>query len=529
VLQAGDDEEQKGEEKAKEEVKEDGKKEEDRIGEELPHWEFVLGNVPRPKWLPFFGQGNKNVPPQDWGMTLRQWSAFIMACTMGEGEGGARLDKLPAQKPDRKEAKDVGFVDLYKINDKFVKPWTANLGNSIALLMNCNRPLTAEMMISHAWGECIVEAMVAVLGNAFAMGLTLDTVIWFCTFAQYQSGGPGDCGPTVQEQLKRNPFKEVIDSKPPHGMLVIHTTRMELYGRLWCVFEVNEADKAGVDPRAAPSMNYLVEFFLQTTEGGKTRDELCQVKTEDAECKSKEDMKMIQGLIKEGKGFGALDRKITSFRRKAMDGMLEVAGKFFQWAKEAGHDGSERKLISTLRDQVRSSAMFVGFQCLTQHCDAVGFTDAAYHDQILRVARQTVRPLRLFGSGTGEPPAGVPPFFDPGKVRGTDVFRRLLSEGDGFLRECLRDMDLFPMPVAYLEMGAGGRVHGTSPQACRSNSVEDIEELQESLASVNSANAMLQDDVDRLSAEMEELRRSNSRLAELVMSRSRSGTPEVDL
>merc|ERR1719277_1353432 len=105
-------------------------------------------------------------------------------------------------------------------------------------------------MISHAWGEDILESMIGVLGRASISGINLETAIWFCTFAQYQPGDmEGDCGPGVAAQLALDPFKRVIDSNPPYGMMVIHTSRTELYGRLWCVYEVHEAegDKVPVD------------------------------------------------------------------------------------------------------------------------------------------------------------------------------------------------------------------------------------------------------------------------------------------
>merc|ERR1712183_108005 len=59
-------------------------------------------------------------------------------------------------------------------------------GNSIALLMNPERPLKAEIMISHCWGESVLETLAAVLGKACVSDIDFEASIWFCTFAIYQ-------------------------------------------------------------------------------------------------------------------------------------------------------------------------------------------------------------------------------------------------------------------------------------------------------------------------------------------------------
>merc|ERR1740139_332692 len=136
--------------------------------------------------------------------------------------------------------KDAGYMNMYQLTDKCISPWTRNTGNSVALLLNNKKPLKSKLMVSHAWGECLGESQVSLLGKFAKLGISFDTPIWFCTLSQYQPGDlEGDCGPGVAEQIARDPFKRVIDSAPPYGMLVLHTSRAELYGRLWCVFEVN--------------------------------------------------------------------------------------------------------------------------------------------------------------------------------------------------------------------------------------------------------------------------------------------------
>eukprot|EP00933_Yihiella_yeosuensis_P012583 TRINITY_DN12144_c0_g1_i3.p1 TRINITY_DN12144_c0_g1~~TRINITY_DN12144_c0_g1_i3.p1 ORF type:complete len:102 (+),score=15.62 TRINITY_DN12144_c0_g1_i3:276-581(+) len=96
---------------------------------------------------------------------------------------------------------------------------------------------------------------------------------------------PGDCGPGVAAQLALDPFKRVIASKPQFGMLVIHTSRAELYGLLWCVYEVNGAEGSTVTPTSSMPMRYM----LETTKRFAESDDALAVTTETAECWSPDD------------------------------------------------------------------------------------------------------------------------------------------------------------------------------------------------------------------------------------------------
>jgi len=428
------------------------------IGDTLPLWEPSLGDVARPGWLPTKGPGNRQVVPEEWGMTVRQSCAFIMACFVGDAEkgGGSLAKHVKWDKTQVKHAKLAKSVSLYDITNSFVKPWTRNLGSSIALLMNSEKPLKAQVMISHAWGEDIIEAMVAILGKILAMDMPLDTAIWFCAFAQYQPGDEeGDCGPGVQEQLALDPFKRVIDSKPQYGMLVIHTSRAELYGRLWCVYEVNEAISSDVPSRAAVSMNYLIDYHDRISRSW-TKDELCSVATQQAACYSVQDMRMIKEKIEKTHGFSKLDSAIFNFRKDALDGMLRIATGFVDWAAKMHgvQDGdSGKEAVRILRDVVRTAGVWVGLHCLISECAAANYRDEEYRGRILDKARQCVEPLR-WASGQHT----HPPFLDPHKAceaRGW-FFEDLAREPEE-LEHNLRSLDRFPLPVGILEMAAGGR------------------------------------------------------------------------
>merc|ERR1719424_2327043 len=93
-------------------------------------------------------------------------------------------------------------------------------------------PLAADIMISHAWGEDMGQVeQILKDEQAVADG----TAVWFCIFAIYQPGGScedgGDgCGPSINEQLCRSPFRAVIERATM--MLVLHTTTAHV-GEEW--------------------------------------------------------------------------------------------------------------------------------------------------------------------------------------------------------------------------------------------------------------------------------------------------------
>eukprot|EP00971_Amphidinium_carterae_P217894 4325545-Amphidinium_carterae.1 len=78
-----------------------------------------------------------------------------------------------------------------------------------------------------------------------------------------QWSNPPKLRPSVAEQIELDPFGEVIRSQAiksecgGQGMLAVHTTRADLYTRLWCVYEVAFAKKEKVQVRAAFSSHYV--------------------------------------------------------------------------------------------------------------------------------------------------------------------------------------------------------------------------------------------------------------------------------
>merc|ERR1712107_264114 len=174
-------------------------------------------------------------------------------------------------------------------------------------------------MGSHAWGEDTIDAMQAVKQACEKYQLSHDTPIWWCPFSVYQAGGEvGAIGPTIPEQLDRQPFRCVIQSdhvressdKYNVSMLVIHTSMEDVYRRLWCVHEIDEALLLNppLKVRGVASNKWIRE-----PAGGVLA--AFKVDSQSAKCGFKADYDMLQRHISSHPGgFERLDTAIRKFR-----------------------------------------------------------------------------------------------------------------------------------------------------------------------------------------------------------------------
>ena len=128
-------------------------------------------------------------------------------------------------------------------------------------------------MLSHAWGGAVVETYSAIQSLLSLHMLPSNTTVFFCTLCIYQPEDGAPNGLSIAAQLEQAPFAKVtshasvhlmafmsrssdgnalaqiIASRPKHGMCVLNTTSVEVYDRMWCVHEVDEAIEAGVGTR----------------------------------------------------------------------------------------------------------------------------------------------------------------------------------------------------------------------------------------------------------------------------------------
>jgi len=249
----------------------------------------------RPEFLPGEGRAQLSVNPNLWALTMQQLNQFV------------DWSKL---QPSYRRVKEInGYVCEYDLSNLFIVPLTKSSGCSISMLMNGGK-FPAKLMISHAWAEDVEESLRALNKKGNALGIPLTTAVWWCPFSIYQGGGaPGGMPPTVAAQLQLEPFKTVIASAPVSelGMFVVHTSTADLYTRLWCVHEIDEALRIPIPVRAAAS-----DEWMRDPAGGSL--ETFNFNTERAECGFPEDDEMIRKCIHEHGGFAALDKVIRRFR-----------------------------------------------------------------------------------------------------------------------------------------------------------------------------------------------------------------------
>lgn len=330
--------------------------------------------IPRPALLspepPKHG-GNAKVAPVKWSMSINQWNAFVDYCKATPNFD--ELSKEETKLANGKVVKPSGYVNGYQVCTNFVKPWTAGTGSGIALLMN-EDPEDAELMLSHSWAQDIVEAQEALTMLAEKNGgpkpksfrlrdkkcfsaesFPMTSRIWFCIFANYQNEDAA--GPSISEQLAMNPFGSVIKSEVTTHMIVIHTTRAEVYDRLWCCYEVAEAKTAataeGQGLQASGGREFTQTFiqaafsnkYIEYADSAASSKEsefllLAAIKSENATCSRDDDTLMItEKVMKDHGGFENLNRLIQDFRFGKY--VIECPSAKSKFAMQ-GRSGSER-------------------------------------------------------------------------------------------------------------------------------------------------------------------------------------------
>eukprot|EP00928_Gymnodinium_smaydae_P037643 TRINITY_DN26099_c0_g1_i1.p1 TRINITY_DN26099_c0_g1~~TRINITY_DN26099_c0_g1_i1.p1 ORF type:complete len:510 (+),score=67.34 TRINITY_DN26099_c0_g1_i1:58-1587(+) len=348
-------------------------------------------SAPRPTWLPVSGKGNNVVPPVYWATTVRQWHMCVAACQICPAYAELLQENLK--------------VTMYDVSEHFVIPWTKNTGNSMALLLNNEEPVEAKLMISHAWGEDVDECAVAFHSHCGRHKVPDDVGCWFCVFANYQAGGePGDCGPSIQEQLALDPFQSVI-SHPgiSYGMVVLSTSTAELYGRSWCVMEIAAAQHNKITTKAALSWQYMAGFYENMQRQGispadlekpATAKQLLAVSTENAISSSAEDAIMIRGKVtamfaeRSNKSpFELLDDVIAEFRSRELESIFESLKKVVRVTQRMPKDEVKRMLDAESR-----------FDCLAKFLDQSGglnFDDTSCGFLLSRLKHETYTFFKL--------------------------------------------------------------------------------------------------------------------------------------
>lgn len=254
-------------------------------------------HAPRPLWLPNSGVGQVNVKPKCWSISLENWVNFVNECM------------ITATWTCLAMAKGEGNVNMYDINTHFIKPWTMGTGCSVACLMDDHQG-PVDLMVSHAWSGSVLESLASIKTIMSMYFLPKETRIFFDTLCMYQAEDGAVGGLSIPEQLKMKPFTTIIHQRPHHGMFVIHTTISEVYDRLWCVHEVDEAIEAGI------TMYGVFDPTSWTTESLKNI--VTSFSTISAECQGESDRVMLTDSIMYRGDFNRVDSMVREVRRQSI-------------------------------------------------------------------------------------------------------------------------------------------------------------------------------------------------------------------
>eukprot|EP00931_Biecheleriopsis_adriatica_P017574 TRINITY_DN12559_c0_g1_i1.p1 TRINITY_DN12559_c0_g1~~TRINITY_DN12559_c0_g1_i1.p1 ORF type:complete len:952 (-),score=178.80 TRINITY_DN12559_c0_g1_i1:193-3048(-) len=277
-------------------------------GQQVQHYAAMAKTFPqRPSFLATAEQVTaetrmlQRTDPSKWAVTLCQWNMLIEACKQS-----IRYNHIKNKKPWAR------YVNVHDMTAHFVIPWSKGSGCGLALLLNPDG-LPADLMISHAWAEDVEQCQEAV---NLAVPRCSSSNMWFCTFAQYQP--EDDYGPRVEEQLDLEPVTAVLDSGV-RKMIAIHTTTGDIYARLWCLVELDEAfSKIEVVP--AYSKKYLdciQEEYVMFFRNGGTHEETAYaaygVSPSQAKCSGNDKARLSKAISARG-GFEGIDRAVRAFR-----------------------------------------------------------------------------------------------------------------------------------------------------------------------------------------------------------------------
>ena len=172
------------------------------------------------KDLGFKGSKQNHYGPEYWGITFEQLKAI--------------------QDMDGFESS----MTMYEVVSKLLKPKTKESGMGYALYINQEKPLLAEQMVSHAWGEQYKHFVRALEMSG------CEGPYWICATAIDQENSER-IGDQLGPSLEYGPFATVL--KAVSHMICVFTPAADIYLRMWCVFEIYVSVKYGV--------NVVVSFF----------------------------------------------------------------------------------------------------------------------------------------------------------------------------------------------------------------------------------------------------------------------------
>lgn len=200
--------------------------------------------------------------PHLWGLTVQQLYDFALEVY---ADGNFKRDEEDLQDGLIVAISEAIFPDpsnappltMYDVVTRFVKPKCSGTNLGLGALLNRDKLKRATVFVSHSWAENFAyfvyiisrkligtlnmgttkmtpEKDAQLLGFGEAGLLDPDTVIWCCALAIDQNADItaviGDEGPM------NSPFARVLQQADE--VLVVHNKAVNLYARVWCVYEM---------------------------------------------------------------------------------------------------------------------------------------------------------------------------------------------------------------------------------------------------------------------------------------------------
>jgi hypothetical protein len=211
------------------------------------------------------------------------------------------------------EVKDLeGYQEsmlMYEVVEILIKPQTKGKGIGYALLLNGDQPLRAKCMTSHAWGERYDHFVRAIQDS------NVNGPFWVCAMSIYQNEDIPLL--TISKQLgpslENGPFATVL--KQAITMVAVFTPAVDIYTRMWCVFDIFFAVKYNV-PVQFVALSYqfrsgMENMYDAIIEHGKKESSAADARCGDPTKPLNDDEKHIRSLIEEYPGkFNTIDAVI---------------------------------------------------------------------------------------------------------------------------------------------------------------------------------------------------------------------------
>lgn len=178
--------------------------------------------------------------PEHWGVTLAQMEELMTDPSYVAEEVSGSL-----------WVADKRGSTMREVVQQIVIRQTAGTGLGYAMNVNCDSPLRASVMVSHAWDETYHQLLLA-LKDA---GVHAVGAVWVCALAIYQPEDRPEVSIAAQlgEDPLRGPFAAVL--RQADLMVPVFTMACDIYTRLWCVFEMFVAQDLGIEIQMAQFMS----------------------------------------------------------------------------------------------------------------------------------------------------------------------------------------------------------------------------------------------------------------------------------